>query len=108
MTTRLLWGVAAAAALLLAVGIGISVNLADDGAGDTTPRPVLVANRTIRAGTPGTIAAAQQMFTATMLPGKEVLEGAIADPVFLTGRAVAVDVLPGKQLTAADFSIYRP
>jgi Flp pilus assembly protein CpaB len=72
--------------------------------GASAPTPVLVANRTIEAGTPGTIVADQKMYTATTLPKKEVLEGAIADPTFLTGRAAAVEVLPGKQLTALDFA----
>jgi Flp pilus assembly protein CpaB len=72
--------------------------------GATAPTPVLVANRTIQAGTPGTIVANQEMYTSTTLPKKEVLEGAIADPTFLTGRAAAVDILPGQQLTATDFA----
>ena len=38
------------------------------------------------------------------MPKNEVLEGAIADPTFLTGRAAAVEVLPGRQLTATDFA----
>ena len=72
--------------------------------GASAPTPVLVANRTIPAGTPGTIVASEKMYTATTLPKKEVLEGAIADPTFLTGRAAAIEVLPGKQLTATDFA----
>jgi Flp pilus assembly protein CpaB len=72
--------------------------------GASAPTPVLVANRTIEAGTPGTIVAGQKMYTATTLPKKEVLEGAIADPTFLTGRAAAVQILPGKQITALDFA----
>jgi Flp pilus assembly protein CpaB len=72
--------------------------------GASAPTPVLVAKQVIQAGTPGTIVATQGMYTATTLPKKEVLEGAIADPTFLTGRAAAVDVLPGQQLTALDFA----
>ena len=72
--------------------------------GASAPTPVLVANRTIEAGTPGLIVANEKMYTATTLPKKEVLEGAIADPTFLEGRAAAVQVLPGKQLTALDFA----
>jgi Flp pilus assembly protein CpaB len=72
--------------------------------GASAPTPVLVANRTIEAGTPGSIVAGQKMYTATTLPKKEVLEGAIADPTFLQGRAAAVQILPGKQITALDFA----
>jgi Flp pilus assembly protein CpaB len=72
--------------------------------GNNAPTPVLVANRTIPAGTPGTIVASQTMYAPTTLPKKEVEEGAIADPQFLTGRAAAAEILPGQQLTALDFA----
>jgi Flp pilus assembly protein CpaB len=72
--------------------------------GASAPTPVLIANRTIPAGTPGDIVTSQGMYEATTVPKKEVLEGAIADPAFLTGRAAAVEVVPGHQLTAADFA----
>src|SRR5688572_304377 len=72
--------------------------------GNNAPTPVLVANRTIPAGTPGTIVANQTMYAPTTLPKKEVEEGAIADPQFLTGRAAAATIFPGQQLTALDFA----
>ena len=72
--------------------------------GSNAPTPVLVAKQTIQAGTPGTIVASSQMYVPTTLPKKEVEEGAIADPQYLTGRAAAVDVFPGQQITAADFA----
>jgi Flp pilus assembly protein CpaB len=72
--------------------------------GASAPTPVLVAKQTIPAGTPGFIVTGQKMYTATTLPKKEVLDGAIADPTFLQGRAAAVEVLPGRQLTALDFA----
>jgi Flp pilus assembly protein CpaB len=72
--------------------------------GNNAPTPVLVAKRTIQAGTPGTIVAGQQMYAPTTLPKKEVEEGAIADPQFLTGRAAAADIFPGQQITVADFA----
>jgi pilus assembly protein CpaB len=70
----------------------------------SAPTPVLIAEQVIPAGTPGSIVATQGMYEATTVPKKEVLEGAIADPTFLTGRAAAVEVLPGRQLTATDFA----
>jgi len=72
--------------------------------GNNAPTPVLVANRTIPAGTPGTLVTGRTMYEPTTLPKKEVEEGAIADPQFLTGRAAAIDIFPGQQLTAADFA----
>jgi Flp pilus assembly protein CpaB len=72
--------------------------------GASAPTPVLLAKQVIQAGTPGTIVANNQMYEATVIPKKEVLEGAIADPTFLTGRAAAIDILPGQQLTATDFA----
>lgn len=72
--------------------------------GKNAPTQVLVSNRTITAGTPGTLVASQAMYTSTTLPKKDVEEGAIADPQYLAGRAAAVDIFPGQQITAADFA----
>jgi len=72
--------------------------------GRNAPTPVLVSKQTIPAGTPGTIVQSQAMYAPTTLPKKEVEEGAIADPTFLTGRAAATDIFPGQQITAADFA----
>ena len=72
--------------------------------GENAPTPVLVANRTIPAGTPGTIVASQTMYAPTTLPQKEVEVGAIADPQYLSGRAAAADIFPGQQFTATDFA----
>ena len=57
-----------------------------------------------RPGRPARSSPSRGCTQPTTLPKKEVLEGAIADPTFLTGRAAAVDILPGKQLTALDFA----
>jgi Flp pilus assembly protein CpaB len=72
--------------------------------GASAPTPVLIAQQTIPAGTPGQIVADNNMYKPTTLPKKEVEEGAIADPTFLQGRAAAVEILPGEQLTALDFA----
>lgn len=73
-------------------------------AGENAPTPALVAKQLIPKGTPGTLVAANGMYTATTLPRKDVVVGAIADPSYLSGRAAAVDIFPGAQLTAADFA----
>jgi Flp pilus assembly protein CpaB len=72
--------------------------------GSNAPTPVLVAKQTIPAGTPGTVVTENLMYAPTTLPKKEVEEGAIADPTFLTGRAAATQILPGQQITAVDFA----
>jgi Flp pilus assembly protein CpaB len=72
--------------------------------GNNAPTQVLVAKRTIPAGTPGTVVANQLMYADTTLPKRDVEEGAIADPQFLVGRAAAADIFPGQQITAADFA----
>jgi Flp pilus assembly protein CpaB len=72
--------------------------------GENAPTPVLVADRLVPAGTPGSIVASTQMYAATTLPSKEIEIGAIADPQYLVGRAAAVDIYPGQQFTTADFA----
>lgn len=72
--------------------------------GENAPTPVLVAKQLIPAGTPGTLVASRSMYAPTTLPRKEVSIGAIADPQYLSGRAAAADIFPGKQLTAVDFA----
>ena len=63
------------------------------------PTPVLVANQLIPKGTSGLVVAYQSMYAPTTLPEKEIEPGAISDPRYLRGRAVAVDIVPGQQLT---------
>jgi pilus assembly protein CpaB len=65
---------------------------------------VLVAKQLIPTGTPGSIVATQSMYAPTTLPKKEVEVGAVADPSYLAGRAAAVDIFPGQQITATDFA----
>jgi len=72
--------------------------------GENAPTPVLVAKQLIPAGTPGSVVANQSMYEATTLPRRDVEVGAIADPSYLSGRAAATDIFPGKQFTAADFA----
>jgi Flp pilus assembly protein CpaB len=72
--------------------------------GRNAPTPVLVAKQLIPTGTPGNIVATQSMYAPTTLPKKEVEIGAIADPSYLAGRAAAVDIFPGQQITSSDFA----
>jgi Flp pilus assembly protein CpaB len=72
--------------------------------GENAPTPVLVAKQLIPTGTPGSIVATNSMYAPTTLPRKEVEIGAVSDPSYLAGRAAAVDIFPGQQITATDFA----
>ena len=72
--------------------------------GRNAPTPVLVAKQLIPTGTPGSIVATKSMYAPTTLPQKEVEVGAVADPSYLAGRAAAVDIFPGQQITSTDFA----
>lgn len=101
------WAIAVGAAAVVLAAILLIVYLdryRSRVSGESAPTPVLVANRLIQAGTPGTVVAEQGFYAQTTLPQKEVEVGAIADPQYLTGRATATAVFPGQQLTAADFA----
>ncbi|MDH4104213.1 MAG: SAF domain-containing protein [Myxococcales bacterium] len=97
------------AAVALAAAIVLVVYLDRYRAGyyvgpDNAPPPVLVAKQFIPAGTPGTLIATGPMYRPTTLPEKEREDGAISDPQYLRGRVSAVDISPGQQFTASDFT----
>ena len=101
------WAIAIGAAAVVLAAILLVVYLdryRSRVSGENAPTPVLVANRLIPAGTPGTLVAGQTMYAPTTLPRKEVEVGAIADPQYLSGRAAAADIFPGQQFTAIDFA----
>ena len=92
--------VAAAAILVFAINqYRSSVNSA------STQDTVLVANGLIQKGTSGAEITSGQLFTPTKLTSKSVTTGAIADAAVLQGKVAAADILPGQQLTAADFTL---
>ena len=101
------WAIAIGAAAVVLAAILLIVYLDRYRArvsGENAPTPVLVANRLIPAGTPGTLVASQTMYQPATIPRKEVEVGAIADPQYLSGRAAAADIFPGQQFTATDFA----
>jgi pilus assembly protein CpaB len=92
--------VAAAAILVIAINqYRSSVSSAN------TQDTVLVANRVIQKGTSGAEIAASQLYTPTKVTTKSVSAGAIADAAALQGKVAVADILPGQQLTAADFAV---
>jgi Flp pilus assembly protein CpaB len=67
------------------------------------PTPVLVAQKLIEQGTSGDTAGAQALFTTTKVPRDQLKAGAITDAAVLRGKVTVAELLPGQQLTAADF-----
>lgn len=99
MAVALLCAVAAGAVLLIAISRYRASVRASQAA-----VTVLVANRLIEKGTSGAAIATGGYFTAESLGQKHVTAGAIADTGAISGRVAVRDILPGEQLTAADFA----
>ena len=49
--------------------------------------------------------ASEQLLQRTTLRGSQVQAGAIADPSVLHGEVAAMNIYPGQQITAADFTV---
>lgn len=67
--------------------------------------PVFVARSLIPQGSSADLIASQQLLQRTTLRGSQVQAGAIADPSVLHGQVAAMNIYPGQQITAADFTI---
>src|SRR5919197_3900921 len=97
--------VAAACAILAGGAIAIYLNHYRHSVNRlTAPVTVLVANKAIAKGTPGTAVTAQGLFTATTVRQSQLRDGAFSDTASLRGRYATREILRGQQLTAADFS----
>src|SRR5580765_3778761 len=68
------------------------------------PVTVLVAKRVIPSGTPAITVAKLDLYQVTTVPKDHVVDLAISDPGALSGQVAAHDILPGAQLTTADFT----
>jgi pilus assembly protein CpaB len=68
------------------------------------PETVLVATQLIQKGTTGTAIASGSLFHPTQIVAKQVSPGAIADASAIAGKVTTVEILPGQQLTLADFA----
>jgi Flp pilus assembly protein CpaB len=66
---------------------------------------VLVASSLIPKGTSGTAIATGGSYKAESLAQRQVTVGAIADTGAISGKVAVRNILPGEQLTAADFAI---
>lgn len=65
---------------------------------------VLVSTGQIAKGTTGAQIAARGLYRAMPITASQLTPGAIGDASALTGRVTVAAVLPGQQLTAADFT----
>lgn len=95
-------GAAILAAILLLVYLNGYRTSLDSAA---SPTPVLVAKRLIAKGTPAAVLSSQSAYELTTLAREHTKTGAVADPDLLEGRIAVRDILPGQQLTVADFSV---
>lgn len=64
---------------------------------------VLVATRAIAKGTSSSVVTAGGVYRAMPIVSTQLAPGAISDASLLTGKVTAVAILPGQQLTVADF-----
>jgi Flp pilus assembly protein CpaB len=99
----LLAGIAAAllAAILLIVYLRSYRSSVNSG---KEPVTVLVAKRVIPSGTPAITVAKLNLYQITTVPKDHLADLAISDPGALSGQVTAHDILPGAQLTTADFT----
>lgn len=70
---------------------------------DGVPTPVLVASKLIERGASADAIAVAQLYRSEQVPRDQLKEGAISDASELKGKVAASDILPGQQLTAANF-----
>lgn len=99
MTLALLCAVSAAGILVFALGrYRHSVQTV------TQQATVLVATGNIPKGTAGSTIAARGLYKAMPVVATQLVPGAISDSSVLAGKVVATNVLPGQQLTLADFT----
>lgn len=99
----LLLGGAAAVLAAIVVLVYVSQYRHNVNAGNTKVK-VLVSRSFIEKGTPGNYIGRAELFAPQAILQKQIIDGAITDPVSLRGRVALHDINPGEQLTLADFS----
>jgi Flp pilus assembly protein CpaB len=70
----------------------------------TVQATALVATAQITKGTSGDVVASRGLYKSTPIVASQLAPGAISDASMLTGKVASVNILPGQQLTVADFS----
>ena len=89
------------AGLLLFVFVSNATKTSSTAAVNT---PVFVSTGYIPSGTPVSVIASSQLLSRTTVPSNHVVVGAISDPSLVRGEVAAVNIYPGQQLTATDFT----
>ena len=104
-TRRGAWTLAAVSAALAGAVLFVYLReyKSDVNAG-VAPTPVLVADRFIPRGTAGVDVATERLFRPASVPQQELRPGAITDVAVITGMAAVKPILPGQQITRADFA----
>lgn len=104
-TRRGAWIVAAISAtlggLVLLVYLNQYKSSVNDGLDST---PVLTADRLIPKGTSGNVVVTDKLFKPTAVVAQDAKLGSVADAQALVGKVATRDILPGQQITGADFS----
>jgi pilus assembly protein CpaB len=98
-TLALLCALVAAAILIFAIG-----KYRHTVTGATKQDTVLVATTEIQKGTAAATVAAQRLYRVTPVLASQVSPGAIINAASLVGQVTVGTILPGQQLTAADFT----
>lgn len=101
-TTSILAAAAAAAVAALLIVVFLQ-KYRKDLETKSVPVGALVADRLIEKGASADTAGAQGQFSVSKMPRDEVKPGALTDAAALKGQVAAADILPGQQITAADF-----
>ena len=104
-TRRGTWTLAGVSAALAALILLVYLNqYKNDVNAAVAPSPVLVADRFIPQGTSGTEVATEKLFRPAAVAEQDRRTGAISDASALAGKAAVRPILPGQQITAADFA----
>jgi pilus assembly protein CpaB len=94
------------AALLAGLVLLVYLNrYRDSVSASSEPVSVLVAKRLIEKGTLGEQVALTQGFEIGSIARDHVENGAFVDPSALRGKVAVTDILPGQQMTTADFAL---
>jgi Flp pilus assembly protein CpaB len=104
-TRRGAWTLAIASAAL--AGLVLLVFLREYKANvneDLASTPVLTADRLIPLGTAGGVVLSNKMFRPSAVAEKDAKVGALTDAQELAGKVSTREILPGQQITAADFA----
>lgn len=104
-TRRGAYAVAAIAATFAGLVLLVFINrYKQDVNAGLAPAPVLTADRLIPRGTSAGEVITGKLFEPTALPAESVRPGAVTQASQILGKVAVRDVLPGQQITVADFA----